>query len=136
MNFGHVSSVIDFYVRLQAQPLWTTSLAHLESGIDTDDDDEFAFRRFDSASALHSIRGFTEWVSDGQPPVSVGWDWTLTGSEQLTLDRNSIRTNVMLIDAQGVDCGQEATVHAVIRLIEQTPWQSVVLQALRDQRHP
>jgi hypothetical protein len=134
MNSGLVRTVIDYYVRLQAQPLWATPLAHLESGIDTDDDGEFSFRRFDSASALPSIRGFTEWVSDAQPSLSVGWDWTLVGPEQLALDRSSIRTNVMLVDSHGIDCGQEATVQAVIRLIEQTPWQGVVLQALREQR--
>jgi hypothetical protein len=134
MNSGPVNTVIDYYVRLQAQPLLGTALAHLESGIDTDDEDQSSFRRFDSASALPSIRGFTEWVSSTGPEVSVGWDWTLVGTERLALDRNSIRTNVMLVDAQGIDCGQEATVRTVIRLIDQTPWQGVVLQALRERR--
>ncbi|MEW6707924.1 MAG: DUF4902 domain-containing protein [Pseudomonadota bacterium] len=136
MNLGRVTTVIDFYVRLQAQKLRTTLLTHLESGVDTEDEDESSVRKFDSACALDSIRGFTEWVSQCEPAASVGWDWVLTGPEQLALDRNSIRTNVMLVDAQGVDCGQEATTRAVIRLIELTPWQPVVLQALREQRGP
>jgi hypothetical protein len=136
MNIGRVTPVMDFYVRVQAQALSGTVLTHLESGVDTDDEDELTLRKFDSACALPSIRGFTEWVSQSEPVVSVGWDWVLTGPNELKLDRNSVRTNLMLVDAQGVDCGQEATVHAVVRLIEQTPWEAAVLQELRQQRAP
>mgnify|MGYP006259950475 CR=1 FL=1 len=67
----------------------------------------------------------------GEPQVSVGWDWTLTGPGELTLDRHSIRTNVMLVDDQGVDCGQQLTVEAVVRAIGCCDWQPVVLDALQ-----
>lgn len=132
MDFGRGSNVIDFYVRLAAQQLGAMVLTHLESCIDTYDQNEPTPREFNSACAPPSIRGFTEWGSQFPSAASVGWDWVLTGPRQLELDRNSIRTNLMLVDANGKDCGQEATVLAVTRLIEQTPWQAVVLQAVRQ----
>lgn len=124
--------MIDCYVRLREAELLQLPLTHLESGVDTDDD-------FDPAPAVRvtgpcppSIRGFTEWVSATEPVVSVGWDWTLAGLVAPTLDPHSVRTNVMLIDAQHVDCGQQATIAAVIRLIGRHAWQDVVMQTLRS----
>jgi hypothetical protein len=122
--------VLDYYVRLPEAALLATQLSHLGSGIDFHEGAEAVARRGADSEALSAIRGYTEWVSKSKPTVSVGWDWMLTGAQQLALDVHSVRTNVMLIDADGVDCGQQATVRAVIRLIGRCAWQAEVLQAL------
>jgi hypothetical protein len=131
MNTG-VPDSLDFYVRLTADELLATPLAHLESAVDTDDGGDAPSRLGEAARLLPCIRGYTEWVGQGRPNVSVGWDWTLTGQEELTLDPHSLRTNVMLIDEHGVDCGQQRTAAAIIRAISACGWQAVVLAALRD----
>ncbi len=120
---------MDYYVRLSAAALLSLPLAHVESAVDSDDGAPLC--QGESASLLPCIRGYTEWVGLTQSQVSIGWDWTLTGAGELTLDRHSIRTNVMLVDEQGTDCGQQLTVEAVIRAIARCDWQAVVLGALR-----
>lgn len=128
MSIGETSTM-DYYVRLNAAALLSLPMTHLESAVDSDDG--APLRQGEAASLLPCIRGYTEWVGLAQPQVSMGWDWTLTGPGELTLDRHSVRTNVMLVDEQGVDCGQQLTVEAVIRAIARCDWQPVVLGALR-----
>lgn len=131
MSTGDPPSM-DYYVRLTADELLRTPLAHLESAVDTDDGGDAPARLGEAACLLPCIRGYTEWVGRLQPGVSVGWDWTLTGHEELTLDAHSLRTNIMLIDGQGADCGQQRTTEAVIGVVSQCGWQAVVLGALRE----
>ena len=59
-----------------------------------------------------SISGYSEWLSDTSPRVTVGWDWRLdltTGSPRY-LREGMPRSNIMLIDpVNGQDLGEEAT---------------------------
>lgn len=122
---------MDFFVRLNATELRDLPLAHHASAVDMDDGEAGLLGRREAASLLPCIRGYTEWIGLARPEVSIGWDWTLADSGELTLDRHSVRTNVMLVDERGVDCGRRLTVEAVIGTIARCEWQPVVLQALQ-----
>ena len=122
--------VLDCYVRLSEAVLLLTPLRQLHSEVDSDNEYESAARAFAGASATSSIRGYTEWISDLTPGVSVGWDWLVAASGELTMDPNSVRTNVMLVDEQDRDLGIEATIEAIVRYINRHPWQEAALDAL------
>lgn len=122
---------MDFFVRLSAAELRDLPLAHKESAVDVDDGEARLSNSGEAASLLPSVRGYTEWIGHGRPDVSIGWDWTVRYTSALMLDRHSVRTNVMLVDDRGVDCGQRQTVEAVIGAISRCPWQPVVLRALQ-----
>jgi Domain of unknown function (DUF4902) len=121
--------IYDCYVRMAASALERTVLVHLQSGLDEDEACRSATA--EAACALPAILGYTEWVSGQPPSVSVGWDWTLIGSEELCLNKPSIRTNVMLVDSAGRDDGHEATMAAMAELILHLDWQPVVLAAVQ-----
>jgi hypothetical protein len=123
--------VFDCYVRLHEAALQCMPLQHLQSGLDSNDERENTARAFGAASVPSAICGYTEWISDSTPAVSVGWDWSVTAPGELTLNRHSIRTNVMLVDEHGTDRGREATIEATIRIIDQRPWQQAVLAAVQ-----
>jgi Domain of unknown function (DUF4902) len=125
------SPSFDYYLRLTEAALRATVLEHIESKLDLDQED---LAMPDTARAPDGplrMRGYTEWASAAPPTVSVGWDWVTTQPGQLLLDRSSFRTNVMLIDGGGADCGHEATVLALTHLVEGLDWKSAVLAALR-----
>lgn len=123
---------MDFFVRLNAAELRDLPLTHQESAVDMDEGESRLLGQHEAASLLPCIRGYTEWVGLARPEVSIGWDWTLPDAGELTLDRHSVRTNVMLVDDRYVDCGQRLTVEAVIGAISCSNWQAVVLRALQS----
>lgn len=128
----NVPFMIDCYVRVSEAELLKLPLTHLESGVDTDEDVDGAPDEYAAGGHVQVVRGFTECVSDSQPVVSVGWDWTLGGLQTPVLDPHSVRTNVMLVDDRRVDCSYQTTIAAVITLIDRHAWQDVVMQTLRD----
>lgn len=83
--------------------------------------------RGEGATILGDITGYTEWLSDSAPAVSVGWDWSLGGSVQLNALPISIRTNLLLVDASGRELGFSGTTHALFEWLSTWDWQSVVL---------
>lgn len=128
----NVPFMIDCYVRVSEAELLKLPLTHLESGVDADEDVDSTPDGYAAGGHVQVVRGFTECVSDSQPVVSVGWDWTLGGLQTPVLDPHSVRTNVMLVDNRQVDCSYQATIAAVIALIGRHAWQDVVMQTLRD----
>ncbi len=86
--------------------------------------------RSSAGASVSSICGYTEWVSDSAPVVSVGWDWMASATGLLAVIPKSIRTNLMLIDAAGNDLGHAQTTEAIQRVLSQRPWQASVLAKL------
>lgn len=132
------SAPFDFYVRLHEAALSRMAWIHLESGVDLLDerDDSPCDRLLEGARLSGAIRGYTEWVSESLPLISFGWDWSMTLSGTLQLNRHSIRTNVMLLDECGRDLGRSASVAGVVRLIDQRQWQEAVLSAMHHHSAP
>jgi Domain of unknown function (DUF4902) len=125
--------LFDSRVRLHEAALRSLGLRHLQSGLDVFEERESASLTVEAASVMTAISGYTEWGSDTVPAVSLGWDWLVDSSGMLTLRRHSIRTNVMLVDAQGVDRGHQMTVASLVTMLssgDPWPWQQPVLSAL------
>lgn len=120
----------DYYVRISESRLQGLRLVHLESGVDLSEGDEVSDRS-QSDAVESQLTGYTEWLAESAPEISVGWDWMLSGPlGKLTVRETSIRTNVMLVDESGADLGHEATIHAWSRLLSDDAWHATVLDTL------
>ncbi|HEU4842776.1 MAG TPA: DUF4902 domain-containing protein [Burkholderiaceae bacterium] len=115
----------DGYVRLPFGQLASLRLVHLISGLDGD------------AVALPGpgqapVTGYTEWLGEGEPAVTVGWDWCMARDGEgwtLTLVGEP-RSNVMLQDSCQLDLGPVATAMLLAKLVDAAPWQATVADYL------
>lgn len=110
----------DGYVRMSLPELLSLSLTHYLSGLDED----FA-ERVRGGVIQTTISGYTEWLSQGEPVVTVGWDWrlNLTPGVPSYVRDDLPRSNLMLVDAfTQQDLGDEATAASLARLIDQSDW--------------
>jgi len=76
-----------------------------------------------------SITGYTEWLSETQPYLSVGWDWVVDEREQgsSAWRLGSPRTNVNLVSNDGQVLQWEASLEKLGQLIDiLLPWQQAV----------
>lgn len=121
----------DGYIRLPLELMRSISLTHLISGLDQDNP-----ATANDAAVPTTISGYTEWVSEGSAPLTIGWDW------QLNVDANGIRmeriseprSNIMLIDAERADVGFAATSALLETVIDAFAWQDTTLQYIKDRR--
>lgn len=113
------------YVRLTYAAAQKICLVHLISGLDEDRPDSAA-----SGAMPTAITGYTEWISEGSPVLTVGWDWQmLSGVQGIQLHRASEpRSNVMFQTATLADAGQHHTSVLLETLIDGFDWQSQTLQ--------
>lgn len=110
----------DGYVRLTLDALLAIPLVHLISGVDEDNQ----ISAVEGASPA-SISGYTEWVSTTIPALTVGWDWQLGVSNGLPsyTRLDSVRANIMLVDAQRCDFGSDKTNVMLESAIDAIDWQ-------------
>lgn len=119
----------DGYVRLSRHELSKIVLKHLISGLDEDD-------LPDSGDGKPStISGYTEWQSNTDPAISIGWDWCLKisqGKYQYALS-GFPRSNVMLVDeCNNKDLDPASTEKALEALIETTDWNPSVQKYISE----
>lgn len=107
----------DGYIRMTLLQLQGIPLLHLISGLDED------------CSA--TIAGYTEWLSEGQPAITLGWDWCMVGHGKLQRV-DEPRSNLMLVDETGRDLGFEATLAALAGFVDGMDWQKTTLSALEE----
>ena len=72
----------------------------------------------------HDITGYTEWVTDNTPTISMGWDWQLgstTNPEQL-IRISEIRSNIMLHNHEKIELGVQKTNEFLEKIIEKFNW--------------
>jgi hypothetical protein len=115
----------DGYVRLTDTALRAIPLAHLLSELDPDLDLPPSTA---SGACLASIVGFTEWVSQTTPALSLGWDWRIAtiGCRVRYEREGEVRSNVMLVDAQRHDLGALFT-GALLRVaVDNLGWERAV----------
>lgn len=116
----------DGYVRLPLASLNALPFVHLFS----ESDDEF-LRELRVQTVPARSAGFSEWQSDTDPAISVGWGWFIhEESEAMMLAPDGVRSNVMLVDMQGYDLGPARTSHLFCTWLNSFPWQGVVNVAL------
>jgi hypothetical protein len=115
----------DGYVRLTLSTFRAIALRHLFSGLDQDED-EAARASTAIGASKSSILGFTEWVSDTTPAVSLGWDWrvnTIGGGARYVRD-SEVRSNVMLVEPGLGDLGDLATSATLSTAVDALAWQA------------
>lgn len=118
----------DGYVRMPAAMARTLRFAHVLSGLD-DDCPEHCME----GGCIQSISGYTEWLTDTDPVITVGWDWRLdpTGTTPGYVRHGSPRTNLMARDDQmAKDLGDLRTEALLAALIDRLDWQSTVRRYL------
>lgn len=116
------------YIRLSQAALHKMYLAHLISGVDEDrpacDDD----------ATLMAITGYTEWISEGDKVVTVGWDWLMRyGDDGLRLERTSEpRSNLMVQDMDRKDMGPHGSTALLACVIDNFHWQEETLRYINN----
>jgi hypothetical protein len=119
----------DYYVRLPASHLPWLSLRHLRSEIEERTEPNRS--PLAPGAQASTLSGYSDWLWDGDPPVNVSWDWEMDAKGHLALNPHSIRTDLMLIDAQGLDLGHSRTLAALLQRVAREPWHEAVLAWLK-----
>lgn len=117
------------YVRLTYAQFQALCLQHLISGVDEDAPEEAQHGATSTA-----ISGYTEWISQEQPMLTIGWDWQmLPGDRGVLLRRESEpRSNVMLQTPAREDLGVEKTIVLLETIVDSFDWQSETLAHISD----
>jgi hypothetical protein len=118
----------DGYVRLTRTRLRQLSLVHLLSGLDVEVE---SYARGAGACAT-SISGFTEWVTQTDPALSIGWYWRLAALQRTYQRLDHPFSNIMLIDGHRRDFGHQTTAILLGGEIDSLPWQAVVERHIRE----
>jgi hypothetical protein len=114
----------DGYVRTTLEHLKTVTVAHLVSGLDED----CPLLSADGATST-AITGYAEFVSEGPPALTLGWDWQMTVTNgDICLNRVSEpRSNIMLQSEDGVDLGHLASASLLESFVDAFRWQTDVI---------
>ena len=119
----------DGYVRLTPEQFQAIPLVHLLSGLDPDE----PLHLYEGARQTF-ISGYTEWVSETAPVITLGWDWRLEGSsgQARYLRTGFPRSNIMLVDNLRQDLGSVKTAKLLEVAIDKTDWQATVQRYITD----
>ncbi len=116
----------DGLVRISFDTFNSLSILHLYSELD--------ISNIDSVQDCESqLSGFTEWVSNTMPILSISWDWKF--DTQKTPPRYVIEgqpySNIMFIDDElNRDEGSDKTLKLLYHYIEKLNWQTSVINNL------
>ncbi len=118
----------DGYVKLRLRNFRGIRMEHFVSGLEEETTGE---PRLEGAS-LSTIEGYTEWVSGSTPVISLGWDWFLDPMRvpPMQVRESSLRTNVMLLDNDGMEMGPLKTAVLLEALLDGFGWQDIVLEEI------
>jgi hypothetical protein len=118
----------DGYVRLRLENLNTLSFSHLFSQNDSD-----FLQALRAQTIPASAAGFSEWTSNTNPVISLGWGWFIHNqSNRMLLAPDGVRSNVMLVDACGYDLGPFKTSSLFCMWLSAFEWQDAVSTALHE----
>ena len=114
----------DGYLRLTLARFRAIHLRHLISELDED----APLNGPEAAGATTAcIAGFTEWISDTNPALSLGWDWRLdtsSGRDARYVRAGEVRSNVMLCEPGIGDLGDLATSATLCAAVDALAWQA------------
>jgi Domain of unknown function (DUF4902) len=119
----------DGYLRLAAAEFSRVPLVHLLTGLAETPPGSCRPR-----SCETTICGYTEWISHGEPAVTLSWDWVLIGQRgRAWCRRNGAPySNVMLVDEQRADLGAERTGVLLGAALDTRGWQPRVIEGLSE----
>jgi hypothetical protein len=121
---NYLTIAADGYIRLTFDEFRRIELVHLISGLDED-----AYEQPLDGAIQTDITGYTEWVSNTTPAISIGWDWMIkiTPNAKSIYQRSSEpRSNVMLIDTHGQDFGFSKSATLIETVIDDWGWKELV----------
>lgn len=120
----------DGYLRLPLRSLQELNIQHLESGLD----EECASNHVGDCGTATRISGYTEWQCPLHAGLSIGWDWSLASDgASTTCERQGLPySNLMLIDLQMNDLGEEATLLLLATAIDAAAWRAITRQAVLE----
>jgi hypothetical protein len=109
----------DGLVRLTLNEVLSTPLSHLISGVD----EEVSGQHPQCGSAT-SLTGYTEWCSQAEPAIVMGWDWvSICDHAGPRLARvGPPRCNIMLVDHAYVDLDWERQLEILGTVIDSMDW--------------
>lgn len=117
----------DGYVQVAESKLNQLHLHHLTSMVDLSIAVPEKFADTDSEITT----GFTEWIGDWDGlPVSIGWDWGILAGNLVLLTPDEIRTNIQLLEEDGLAQDPILCRAHLARWLETIPWRSAALQGL------
>jgi hypothetical protein len=126
---GQTSIILsrDGHIRLTFESFQQLEMVHLFSGMDADRPNSVG----DGATS-HPITGYTEWVSQCTPAISIGWDWELTGvrGKAQLVPTGTPASNLMFVDRHGYDLGPEQTRQLITAWLNTFIWQTETLKAV------
>lgn len=122
-TFDNLTLSDDGYIRISFSQLHTIPLFHLLSGLEK----SYPANIFRGAIETE-IAGYTEWVSNTRPAITIGWDWVMGALNHVILLRriNAPRCNIMLQDLSKQDLGPANTVEQLEVFIDKMDWQATV----------
>jgi hypothetical protein len=126
MAAGGVTPVLaisaDGYLRMTLARFRTIPLVHLLSELE----DEAGISATAAGASAATIFGFTEWVSDTTPALSLGWDWLLetSGRDARYVRQGEVRSNIMLCEPGIGDLGDRATSATLCAAVDALAWQA------------
>lgn len=114
-------------VRLTYEALSALLLNHLLSGVDTDCSD-------DACGRPTELTGFTEWITQTSPTITIGWDWKIEFKDgQGSYERlGQPRSNVMLITDEGRDHSWDQNLKQLGQYVDSVPWPNTVDEAVKS----
>ena len=119
----------DGYIRLTPEAMVDVQLKHMISGLDQEENESR-----NGGTSRTRITGYTEWVSNDIPYISLGWDWELDViSERLSYVRTGeARSNIMMVNSHYIDLGRRDTREILGSIIDVTDWKIVVHQYVTE----
>jgi hypothetical protein len=117
---------LDGFIRITQKSLSLITLHHLDSGLYVDSKPHY--------NGLCNIRGYTEWISNSTPTVSLGWDWELiqpSTSIEYKLD-NLPFSNLILIDADDKDIERLSCLKLLRNKIHTLAWTPLVHRSITE----
>lgn len=118
----------DGYIRLISHYFAQVRLSHLHSNVDSDKPPLEG-----EGALLSSITGYTEWISETQPTITIGWDWQIAAPPVGQIYFTPLgypRSNLMFVDGRGNDLGHFATEIWLQSWVKSFEWQPSVHKAL------
>lgn len=119
----------DGLIHLSLDELLSIPMSHLVSGVDLEDCEKIS-----TCGKVAYISGYTEWVSNRAPIISIGWDWRLclTSSGPLWVRAGLPRANVMLTNADVSNVGWENNFEILATVVDALPWRERLLHAVAE----
>jgi hypothetical protein len=121
------------YVRIPEAALPNLQLEHMTSAIDV----SIALpEQFDDA-ADSMISGYTEWVGNWTGAgVTIGWDWGFFNAQVVLLNVAEIRSNIQLLDPNGMPQSSGICRTFLASYLERLPWRDGAIRALIQRNSP